>query len=132
MKDHARGPVVDTVQDASPQVTAMIDKIALDNLRYKILHAAARITRGARRRQLKIQATWPWAADIVTAFDRISALAHAPDQHSACPIPITTPPRGRWNPRPPGPPAGPLSRPRHKSRSPEPPGPWSLPADHAA
>ena len=47
-------------------------------LRYKILHAAARITRGARRRRLKIQASWPWAADIVTAFDRISALAHAP------------------------------------------------------
>jgi hypothetical protein len=47
-------------------------------LRYKILHAAARVTRGARRRQLRIQATWPWAADIVTAFGRISALAHAP------------------------------------------------------
>jgi hypothetical protein len=47
-------------------------------LRYKILHAAARITRGARRRQLRIQASWPWAADIVTAFGRISALAHAP------------------------------------------------------
>jgi hypothetical protein len=47
-------------------------------LRYKILHAAARITRGARQRQLRIQSTWPWAADIVTAFARISALAHAP------------------------------------------------------
>jgi hypothetical protein len=47
-------------------------------LRYKILHAAARITRGARQRQLRIQASWPWAADIVTAFRRISALAHAP------------------------------------------------------
>jgi len=47
-------------------------------LRYKILHAAARITRGARRRQLRIQATWPWAAEIVTAFARITALAHAP------------------------------------------------------
>jgi hypothetical protein len=47
-------------------------------LRYKILHAAARLTRGARRRQLKIQASWPWAADIVTAWDRISALANAP------------------------------------------------------
>jgi Transposase DDE domain group 1 len=47
-------------------------------LRYKILHAAARITRGARRRHLKIQAAWPWAHDIVTAFSRISALAHAP------------------------------------------------------
>ena len=56
----------------------MIDKIAQDNLRYKILHATARITRGARRRQLKIQASWPWADDIVTAWDHITALAHAP------------------------------------------------------
>jgi hypothetical protein len=47
-------------------------------LRYKILHAAARITLGARQRHLKIQASWPWAADIVTAFGRIKALAHAP------------------------------------------------------
>ncbi len=47
-------------------------------LRYRILHAAARITRGARRRHLKIQASWPWADDIVTAWNRISALAHAP------------------------------------------------------
>jgi Transposase DDE domain group 1 len=47
-------------------------------LRYKILHTAARLTRGARRRQLRIQASWPWAHDIVTAWDRISSLAHAP------------------------------------------------------
>ena len=47
-------------------------------LRYRILHAAARITRGARRRQLKIQASWPWAHDIVTAWERISALASPP------------------------------------------------------
>ena len=47
-------------------------------LRYKILHAAARITRGGRSRHLKIQASWPWAADIVTAWTRISALPHAP------------------------------------------------------
>ncbi len=35
----------------------MIDKIAQDNLRYRILHAAARLTRNSRRRQLKIPAT---------------------------------------------------------------------------
>jgi hypothetical protein len=46
-------------------------------LRY-LLHAAARLTRGGRRRRLNIQASWPWAADIVTAWDRISALPHAP------------------------------------------------------
>ena len=47
-------------------------------LRYRILHAAARLTRGGRRRELKISATWPWAADITTAWERISALPQAP------------------------------------------------------
>jgi Transposase DDE domain group 1 len=47
-------------------------------LRYRILHAAARLTRGGRRRRLKIQASWPWATDIVTAWDRITALPHPP------------------------------------------------------
>lgn len=41
MNYHARGPVADAVQDASPQVTAMIAKIAKDKLRYRILYAAA-------------------------------------------------------------------------------------------
>ena len=47
-------------------------------LRYRILHAAARLTRSGRRRRLKIPATWPWAAAIVTAWDRITALPQAP------------------------------------------------------
>ena len=47
-------------------------------LRYRILHAAARLTRGGRQRCLGIQASWPWAADIVTAWDHISALPQAP------------------------------------------------------
>jgi hypothetical protein len=47
-------------------------------LRYRILHAAARLTRGGRRRRLKIQASWPWAADIVTAWACVSALPQAP------------------------------------------------------
>jgi hypothetical protein len=46
-------------------------------LRYRILHAARR-TRGGRRRCMKIQASWPWATDIVTAWDRISVLPQAP------------------------------------------------------
>jgi hypothetical protein len=36
-------------------------------LRYRILHAAARLARSGRRRRLKIAATWPWATAIVTA-----------------------------------------------------------------
>jgi Transposase DDE domain group 1 len=47
-------------------------------LRYRILHAAARLTRSGRRRHLKIQASWPWADGIVTAWHRISALPQAP------------------------------------------------------
>jgi hypothetical protein len=47
-------------------------------LRYRILHAAAKLTRGGRQRRLHVAATWPWAADIVTAWDKISALPQAP------------------------------------------------------
>jgi hypothetical protein len=47
-------------------------------LRYRLLHAAARLARGGRRRRLKIQATWPWAEAITTAWQRIDALPQAP------------------------------------------------------
>jgi hypothetical protein len=45
-------------------------------LRYRLLHAAARLVRGGRRRCLKIAATWPWAEEIVTAWQRIQAIPH--------------------------------------------------------
>ncbi len=54
-------------------------------LRYRILHAAARLTRSGRQRRLKIQASWPWAADIVTAWDRSPPCLRLPDQHKAAP-----------------------------------------------
>jgi DDE family transposase len=47
-------------------------------IRYRILHAAARLMRGGRRRRLKIPATWPWAKQITTAWSRITALPQAP------------------------------------------------------
>jgi hypothetical protein len=47
-------------------------------LRYRLLHAAARLARSGRRRRLKIAATWPWAPAIVTAWERVTALPHAP------------------------------------------------------
>jgi hypothetical protein len=47
-------------------------------LRYRVLHAAARLVRGGRRRRLKIQATWPWAEAITAAWERIDALPQAP------------------------------------------------------
>ena len=41
--------------------------------RYRVLHVAARITRGARQLRLRIDATWRWAAAIATAWQRIRA-----------------------------------------------------------
>ena len=47
-------------------------------LRYRILHAAARLVRGGRRRRLKIPRTWPWADQIENAWQQITALPQAP------------------------------------------------------
>ena len=44
----------------------------------RVLHTAARLVRGGRWRHLKIQATWPWAEAITTAWQRIDALPQAP------------------------------------------------------
>ena len=47
-------------------------------LRYRVLHTAAKLVRGGRRRRLKIPANWPWADAIATAWARITALPQAP------------------------------------------------------
>jgi hypothetical protein len=47
-------------------------------MRYRVLHAAARLVRGGRRRRLKIQASWPWTEAITAAWQRIDALPQAP------------------------------------------------------
>lgn len=41
--------------------------------RYRVLHVAARITRGARQLRLRIDATWRWATAIETAWQRLRA-----------------------------------------------------------
>jgi hypothetical protein len=43
-------------------------------LRYRLLHVAARLTRGQRRCWLRIQHSWPWARDLATAFTRLATL----------------------------------------------------------
>ena len=43
-------------------------------LRYRFLHVPARLTRGARRRRLRIPDTWPWAAAIAAVFANIAAI----------------------------------------------------------
>ena len=43
-------------------------------LRYRLLHVPARLTRSARRRNLRLPANWPWVDDLLTAFARIAAI----------------------------------------------------------
>jgi hypothetical protein len=43
-------------------------------LRYRLLHTAARITRGQRHRWINIPPDWPWANQLATAFNRVMAL----------------------------------------------------------
>jgi hypothetical protein len=62
---------------ASLQILALHGDLATaepKRLRYRVLHTAARLTRGQRHRWLRIPATRPWADQITAAFTRISAI----------------------------------------------------------
>ncbi len=43
-------------------------------LRYRFLHIPARLTRGARRRRLRLPETWPWVKDAVATFTNVMAI----------------------------------------------------------
>ena len=43
-------------------------------LRYRVLHVPARLACTARRRHLRMPATWPWVTDLVAVFARIAAI----------------------------------------------------------
>ena len=43
-------------------------------LRYRFLHMPARLTRGSRRRRLRMPATWPWVRDAVATFTNVLAI----------------------------------------------------------
>lgn len=47
-------------------------------IRYRLLHVAALLTRGARKRRLKIDQNWPWTPHLLTAMHRIQALPAGP------------------------------------------------------
>jgi hypothetical protein len=48
-------------------------RVEIAAFRYRVLHVAARITRGARQLRLRIDATWRWAAAIATAWQHLRA-----------------------------------------------------------
>jgi hypothetical protein len=47
---------------------------APDTLRYRILHVPARLATHSRRRTLHLPEDWPWAAPIITCWERLCAL----------------------------------------------------------
>jgi Transposase DDE domain group 1 len=46
-------------------------------LRYRLLHVAGRLAFSARRAKLHLQSTWPWASDLLAAFQKLKALPAA-------------------------------------------------------
>jgi hypothetical protein len=43
-------------------------------LRHRALHVAGRLTRSGRRRTLHLPASWPWAQELLAAFERLRGL----------------------------------------------------------
>ena len=67
----------------APDLVGWVQALLLDGalavaepktLRYRLWHVAGRISRHARRLRLRLQRSWPWAADLVRAFSRLDAL----------------------------------------------------------
>ncbi len=68
---------------AAQDLLAFFAALALDGdlavaepktIRYRLLHVAGRVTRTGRRLRLHIDRAWPWAADLVRAFQRLRCL----------------------------------------------------------
>ena len=57
-------------------------------LRYKLLHAAARVTRGQRCVFVRIDAGWPWRHVLAAAFARLQALGLHPGRWTRVTLPV--------------------------------------------
>jgi hypothetical protein len=53
--------------------TPALARCEIATFRYRVLHVAARITRGARQVRLRIDKTWRWATHIAEGFHRLRA-----------------------------------------------------------
>ena len=49
-------------------------KVEIKQLRYQLLHTAARIVYGQRKVRIRIDISWPWADELAAAFNRIAAI----------------------------------------------------------
>ena len=56
-------------------LTGELAKAEPKRIRYRLLHVAARLAFSGRRAKLHLQHDWPWAADLLAAFQRLKTLA---------------------------------------------------------
>lgn len=49
----------------------VLAKCEIAAFRYRVLHVAARVTRGGRQMRLRIDKAWRWAAAIATGWGRL-------------------------------------------------------------
>ena len=50
-----------------------IARCEIDTYRYRILHIAARVTRGGRQVNLRLDRNWAWAKTLAAGFGRLRA-----------------------------------------------------------
>ncbi len=58
-------------------LTGELAKAEPKRLRYRILHVAGRLAFSGRRCKLHLQDTWPWADELLAAFQKLKTLAAA-------------------------------------------------------
>jgi len=58
-------------------LTGQLAKAEPKRLRYQLLHVAGRLAFSGRRAKLHLQDTWPWAAELLAAFQRLKTLPGA-------------------------------------------------------
>jgi hypothetical protein len=59
-------------------LTGKLARCEPKRLRYRILHVAARLAFHARTATLRLQAGWPWATELTSAFERLAAIPAPP------------------------------------------------------
>jgi hypothetical protein len=58
-------------------LTGELAKAEPKRIRYRLLHVAGRLAFSGRRGKLHLQHTWPWAAELLAAFQKLKTLAAA-------------------------------------------------------
>ena len=56
-------------------LTGELAKAEPKRIRYRLLHVAGRLAFSGRRAKLHLQDTWPWAGELLAAFQKLKTLA---------------------------------------------------------